>query len=108
MGKAIFHAQESAKIFGGKPEDYLDIHEFIDSNRSVFGDHRHRALTHHTFFLTTALPLKFGQLRTNSDNKEYSVLEVGEQHVREDFGGMIPSPRKYKSNWGRPFLGRID
>lgn len=30
------HAELSAKRFGGVPEDYLDIHELMDSSKAAF------------------------------------------------------------------------
>ncbi len=77
------HAELSAKRFGGKPNDYIDIHILLDSTKSTFPDNRHRAITHNSWFTTTILPLIFGQTRTNSDNKEYNVKDVGEYHILE-------------------------
>lgn len=51
MAHPITHAESSAKRFGGKPEDYLPIHDFLDSSKSVFPDNRHRALTHNSWFI---------------------------------------------------------
>ncbi len=96
MSKPIVHAKSSAKRFGGKPEDYLDIHQFLDSSRQSFSDLRHRALTHNSWFITTVLPKVFGESRTNSEDKVYSVTEVGERHVHEDFGRkFIPTAQDY-------------
>lgn len=96
MSKPHIHAQSSAKHFGGKMEDYLDIHEFLDSSKQAFSDLRHRALTHHPWFISNVLPRIFGGTRTNSDGKRYSVVGIGELHVLEDFGGkFIPSAQDY-------------
>jgi len=40
---SYYHALSSVKRFGGKPEDYLPIHEFFDESKSHFADFRHRA-----------------------------------------------------------------
>jgi hypothetical protein len=48
MSKADIHAESSAKKFGGKPGDYLELHEFMDSSKAGMGDNRHRAVFHHT------------------------------------------------------------
>lgn len=45
MSKPFIHAISSAKKFGGKWTDYIEIHELIDSSKSVLSDNRHRALT---------------------------------------------------------------
>lgn len=38
MAPSYMHAEASARKFGGKPEDYLAIHEFIDRTKQSFGD----------------------------------------------------------------------
>lgn len=52
---------------------------------------RHRALRHHSFGIFEAERV-FGVAITNSDGKQIPVRFIGEQHVREDCGGRIPSP----------------
>lgn len=92
MAKPIIHARSSARLFGGKPSDYLDIHILIDSSREAFPDLRHRAATHTSWFITTIIPRIFGETRKNSENRTYSPRIVAEQHVLEDFKGkFIPS-----------------
>ena len=92
MGKPHIHAGSSVKHFGGSPQDYLKIHQFIDQSATTFGDLRHRALTHTQWFLREILPLKFGDTIKNSDGRLVSVVEIGEQHVLEDYGGkFIPA-----------------
>ncbi len=100
MSKPHIHAISSAKKFGGVSEDYLDIHELMDSSKSVIADNRHRCLTHQSWFISAILPKIFGSTRTNSDGKTYSVVDVGEQHILEDFGGFIPTPQDYIENMG--------
>tara|TARA_B100001121_G_scaffold203210_1_gene177741 strand:+ start:478 stop:981 length:504 start_codon:yes stop_codon:yes gene_type:complete len=48
MSKSDKHAEGTAKKFGGKSSDYLEIHEMMDSSKSAFGDNRHRAIFHTT------------------------------------------------------------
>lgn len=50
MAKPIVHARSSARRFGGVAEDYLEIHDLMDSSKSAFPDNRHRALTHNSWF----------------------------------------------------------
>lgn len=96
MGKAVWHAESSAKKFGGKAEDYLDIHTLIDSSRNAFPDLRHRALTHTSWFIGTILPQIFGEKRKNSAGDVYAVRDIGEQHVLEDFDDLfIPSVQDF-------------
>ena len=99
MAKPIVHARSSAKRFGGKPEDYLEIHNFLDSSKAVFPDNRHRALTHNAWFLSVVLERIFGVTIVNSAGTEVAVRDIGEQHVLEDYGGrFIPSAQDFLQN----------
>ncbi len=96
MSKPWIHAVSSAKKFGGKPEDYLPIHDLLDSSKSTIADSRHRALTHNAWFIGIILEKIFGTNITNSEGKLVSVRDVGEQHVLEDYGGrFIPSAQDF-------------
>ena len=90
MTHPINHARVSAKIFGGKPEDYVVIHDWFDATKETFADFRHRALRHHSQGIFEAERV-FGATITNSDGKEVPVRYIGEQHVKEDCGGRIPT-----------------
>ena len=89
MAHPLVHAESSAKKFGGKPEDYLAIHNWFDESKAYFADFRHRALRHHAEGIFLAEKL-FGVAIVNSDGKRIPVRYVGEQHVREDLG-RIPT-----------------
>lgn len=91
MGTPIEHSNLSAKRFGGKPEDYLAIHELMDSSKAAFADLRHRALTHNSWFVTMILEKVFGPTITNSEGQTVSVRDIGQFHVMEDFNGGFPS-----------------
>jgi hypothetical protein len=96
MSKPYVHACSSARRFGGKPEDYIEIHNLLDSSKGVIADSRHRALTHTAWFLSVILEKIFGITVKNSLGREVSVRDIGEQHVLEDFGGrFIPSAQGY-------------
>lgn len=96
MSKPWIHAESSAKRYGGKPEDYLDIHNLMDSSKATICDNRHRALTHNSWFIGVILEKIFGVTITNSDGRKISVRDIGEQHVAEDFRGrFIPSAQDY-------------
>lgn len=86
----VIHAQVSVKKWGGVIEDYLPIHQWFDATKELFGDARHRALRHHSHGIFECERL-FGAYITNSDGKPVPVRLVGEQHVREDCGGIIPT-----------------
>ena len=96
MAKPWIHAESSARKFGGKPEDYIEIHNLMDSSKATIADSRHRALTHTSWFIGFILEKIFGVTLTNSDGRIISVREIGEQHVLEDFGNrFIPSAQDY-------------
>jgi len=97
MAKPYFHSQSSAKKYGGTWEDYMEIHEFMDSSKAAFPDNRHRALTHNSWFIGTILPRVFGEtFRRKSDNKIVNTRDIGEQHVLEDYKfKFIPTPQDF-------------
>jgi hypothetical protein len=89
VSKPMIHARSSAKRFGGKPEDYIEIHEYIDSSKSAHAEVTHRCVFHSAFGIYVIEKI-FGRSLTNSDGKEVFVRDVAEQHVLEDLG-FIPS-----------------
>lgn len=97
MSKPWIHAQSSASKYGGIPEDYLEIHELMDSSKKAIADNRHRALTHNSWFIGEILPRVFGEVfYRKSDGKPVSVRDIGEQHVIEDYAGkFIPSAQDF-------------
>ncbi len=96
MAKPWMHAEISVRRFGGKVEDYLAIHEFMDSSKLAIPDSRHRALTHHNFFIEQVLKRVFGASIRNSSGKTVSVQDIGEQHCLDDFGHrFIPTAQDY-------------
>lgn len=96
MSKPWIHAQSSVKRYGGKPEDYLEIHNLLDSSKAAIADNRHRALTHNSWFIGHVIEKVFGVTITNSDGKKVSVRDVAEDHVLEDYGlKFIPSAQDF-------------
>ena len=94
MSNSYRHAQSSARRWGGDPEDYLKIHEFIDGSKRAFGDVRHRALLHNTWGCWVAQEV-FGPMlvieKREGGEKRVPVREIVERHIEEDLG-FIPSP----------------
>lgn len=88
MATAYHHAVSSAKKFGGSPQDYQAIHDWIDGSKAHFGDFRHRALRHHTLGVFDAEQV-FGTFIKNSDHKLVTVRQIAEQHVIEDMGSLV-------------------
>lgn len=91
--KPHLHSNSSASFYGGKPEDYIAIHNFIDSSKAHFADIRHRALLHNSFGCFLAEQM-YGVTITNSSGKIVSVRDVAERHIIEDLG-RIPSVQDY-------------
>lgn len=116
MAKPWTHAKSSAKKFGGIDSDYIDIHNMMDSSKSIIADNRHRTIFHSSFGILLIEKLfgidfsklnflkdkyqwtdeevkdvldfkkTFGTSLTNSDGRMIPVRSIGEQHVLEDFG----------------------
>lgn len=91
--KPYIHARISARRYGGEPEDYMHIHEWFDSTKSVMADVRHRALLHNAFGIYLCQQV-FGATFVNSAGKTISTRDIGEQHVIDDMG-EIPSMEKW-------------
>lgn len=92
------HAELSVKRFGGKPKDYVSIHNFLDSSKATHPDVRHRALTHNSWFIAVVMPLIFGDTIVNSDGKTISVELICRWHIMEDLNGSVPSAQDWLEN----------
>jgi hypothetical protein len=105
MAHPWFHAERSARLFGGKAEDYLPIHDWFDESKAFHADVRHRALRHHTegIFLCERI---FGVTIENSENRLIPVRTIGEQHVKDDLG-WIPTVKDWLVHMQiQPWMGR--
>lgn len=100
MSKPFIHAKTSAEKFGGVWQDYMEIHELLDSSKAVVADSRHRALTHNSWFISVILPKIFGEVfKRKSDGVEVSTRDVAEVHVLEDYKNkFIPAATDFISN----------
>jgi len=104
-----YHAVSASHKWGGTPEDYLPIEEFIDSSKKTFGDFRHRAMYHHTlgvylcedlFGKTISLEKAVGRSKEYGDitkTVQIPVRLIAERHIVEDLG-FLPSPEHYLKN----------
>lgn len=102
--KPYIHAQNSVRAFGGKVEDYLPVHDFLDSSKAHFPDMRHRALLHSSFGVYLAERV-FGHTITNADGRLVQVRDIAERHVLEDMG-RIPTVQDYLDGMPMyPWLG---
>lgn len=87
--KPLIHAKISAKKYGGKAEDYLPLHDFFDWSKIAYPNMKHRAILHSSFGIYM-LEKVFGTCIRNSDGKDVSVRDIGEDHVLQDLG-FIPT-----------------
>ena len=106
MSHPYHHAESSARRHGGRPEDYLPLHDWFDASKEHLANFRHRALRHHTQGIFEAERV-FGPTIANSEGKLIPTRILGEQHVREDCGciptladwlGKIPGERWMVAN----------
>ena len=82
---AYLHSEISVKRRGGKIEDYLTLHDFMDSTKELCSDNRHRIL--HTMWgiKRVVVPI-FGHYFENSDGKIVNVKDICEQdHILPDY-----------------------
>jgi hypothetical protein len=96
MAHPWYHAERTARLFGGIPEDYVEIHNWFDESKAFVPDLRHRALRHHSegIFLCERI---FGTVIANSDDKKVPVRFIGEQHVKDDLG-WVPTVMDWLGN----------
>lgn len=94
--KPFKHAKISSKKYGGQPEDYLAIHEYMDRSKQCFADVRHRMLLHHAAGVFVVADV-FGHHIKNSDGRTVSVRDIVEDHIKDDLG-FIPSLEHWARN----------
>lgn len=94
MAHPILHAKSSAKQYGGSYEEYLKYHEWFDESKAWVGHSIHRMFRHHSEGIFE-LEKIFGKSFINSEGKEVFIRYIGEQHVREDCNGHIPSAKEW-------------
>ena len=87
-----YHAVSASHKWGGTPEDYLPIEEFIDSSKETHGDYRHRAAYHHTqgVYLCEKIFGKTITIQKNKKSIQVPVRLIAERHIVEDLG-FLPS-----------------
>src|SRR5947208_14475280 len=72
------HAMSSASRFGGRWQDYLAVHELIDSTKACCADPRHRMVLHSVDFGAAVVRVAFPDRRDTD--------AIVRQHVVEDLG----------------------
>ena len=46
MAHSYYHAVSSARKWGGRPDDFQPIHDWLDGSKLIIADFRHRGLRH--------------------------------------------------------------
>jgi len=96
MANPEVHSKSSVKRWGGKIEDYLPIHQIIDSPKATMNNNTARTLTHNTWFAYEIIPKIFGYNITNSDGKSVDTVDIAMLHIAEDFRmKFVPTPQDY-------------
>ena len=93
MATYVHHAESSARKYGGKMEDYIDIHKWIDAPKEHRWHFVSRIFRHSTLAIGDAEAI-FGLTIENSNGKQVLTRLIVEQHLMEDFG-FIPTPDKW-------------
>ena len=106
MAHPYHHALSSVKKWGGKPEDYQPVHDWLDASKAHLADFRHRALRHHSEGIFMAEQV-FGTNIYTSEGRAVPVRFIGEQHVIEDCG-FIPTVADWLKNiQAQPWMKRV-
>ena len=95
------HAVSSSRKWGGKPEEYLKYHEWFDETKAWIGHSKHRMFRHHSEGIFEC-EKTFGTYFINSDGRTVYTRYVGEQHVKEDCNGYIPTAKEWVDNINTP------
>jgi hypothetical protein len=94
MAHPVEHCKSSVRKFGGQVSDYQAIHDWFDETKSWLGRSKHRMFRHHSEGIFEC-EKRFGVSFINSDGRTVYTRYVGEQHVKEDCFGYIPSAKEW-------------
>jgi hypothetical protein len=96
MANPLIHSKSSVKRWGGKVEDYIKIHELLDSPKATMNNNTSRMLTHNTWFAYTIIPQIFGYNIINSNGRSVDSVDIAMLHIAEDFRmKFVPTPQDY-------------
>lgn len=96
--KPLQHAQISQKNHGGKWQDYIDVHNFLDSSKSACAHFKHRFFLHHAEGIELGVKI-FGQNLINSEKKTVEIRQLLTEHLIEDAGRLVTV-----EDWARDLL----
>lgn len=96
MANPLIHSKSSVKRWGGRVEDYLPLHELLDSPKVTMNNNTARMLTHNIWFCYQIIPKIFGYNIVNSDGKSVDTVDIAMLHIAEDFRmKFIPTAQDY-------------
>lgn len=96
--KPLQHAQISQKTHGGKWQDYIAVHSFLDSSKAACAHFKHRFLLHHREGIELGRRI-FGANIVNSENKTIETRRILTEHLIEDVGRIVSV-----EDWARDLL----
>ncbi len=96
--KPLQHAQISQKTYGGCWQDYIEVHNFLDSSKAACAHFKHRFLLHHQEGIELGVEI-FGESIINSENKTIEIRQVLTEHLIEDVGRIVSV-----EDWARDLL----
>jgi len=83
------HSKISSTKRGGRPDDYYQIHSFMDCTKELCSDNRHRILHNHWGIRNVVIPI-FGHTIVNSDGREVNIKDMLEQdHILPDYNNKF-------------------
>jgi len=84
------HCLLSERKFGGRAEDYIEVHKFIDSSKFFFYHIKHRLLLHNLWGAELCIRY-LGDFIKNSDGKIILIRDISVAHFQEDLSGKAPT-----------------
>ena len=103
MANPEIHSKSSVKRWGGKVEDYIKIHEVIDSPKACMNNNSARLITHNTWFAYNIIPMIFGYNIVNSDGRTVDTIDIAMLHIAEDFRmKFVPTLQDYLQHMNLP------
>ncbi len=86
--KPLQHAQISAKTYGGCWQEYIEVHNFLDSSKAACAHFKHRFLLHHREGIELGVKI-FGETLINSESREIEIRRLLTDHLIEDVGSVV-------------------
>lgn len=100
--KPLQHAQISQKKHGGRWEDYIAVHNFLDSSKASCAHFKHRFFLHHAEGIELGVKI-FGQNLVNSQGKAVVTRQLLTEHLIEDVGSLVTV-----EDWARDLLPKTN